>query len=46
MFVAIFIFAIMAQFYKYVEQPEEESITEEIHMDAKNGAVNESYKED
>ncbi|XP_029032404.1 peptide transporter family 1 isoform X2 [Osmia bicornis bicornis] len=46
MLVAIFIFAVMAYFYKYVEQPEEESVTEEIHMDTKNGAVNESYKDD
>lgn len=46
MFVDIIIFAIMAKFYKYVEVPEEESITEEINMEVKGGEVNTSFKDD
>lgn len=46
MFIDTIIFSIMAKFYKYVEVPQDESNTEEIHMDTKNGTVNESYKDD
>ncbi|XP_054012778.1 peptide transporter family 1 isoform X1 [Hylaeus anthracinus] len=45
MFVDMIIFAFMAKFYKYVEVPDDGSITEEINMDVKNGIVNESYKD-
>ncbi|CAL7933595.1 unnamed protein product [Xylocopa violacea] len=46
MFVDIIIFAIMAKFYKYVDVPEDESVTEEITMDVKGGEVNASYQDD
>ncbi|XP_076764514.1 peptide transporter family 1 [Xylocopa sonorina] len=46
MFIDIIIFAIMAKFYKYVEVPEDESVTEEITMDVKGGEVNASYQDD
>ncbi|XP_076385714.1 peptide transporter family 1 isoform X2 [Megachile rotundata] len=44
MFVSMIIFAIMATFYKYVDPPEEEPVTEEI--DLKCGNINMSYKDD
>ncbi|XP_017881375.1 peptide transporter family 1 [Ceratina calcarata] len=46
MFVDIIIFAVMAKFYKYVEIPEESSISEEINMELKGGQLNASYKDD
>lgn len=46
MFVDIIIFALLAKFYKYVERPEEKSITEEMNGNGKNGTANESYMDD
>ncbi|XP_076649962.1 peptide transporter family 1 isoform X2 [Halictus rubicundus] len=46
MFIDIIAFSILARFYTYVRKPEEESVTEEMDMNGKNGIVNESYKDD
>ncbi|KAG7211258.1 hypothetical protein KM043_010566 [Ampulex compressa] len=46
MFAVILIFAVMAKFYKYVEIQEDESMKEDIALEAKNGTVNTAYKDD
>ncbi|XP_031828402.1 peptide transporter family 1 isoform X2 [Nomia melanderi] len=46
MFIDIIVFAVMARFYKYVEEPEAQSIAEEIRLDDKYGTLNPTYKDD
>ncbi|XP_076679863.1 peptide transporter family 1 isoform X2 [Andrena cerasifolii] len=46
MFLDIIIFSIMAKFYKYVDVPEDDDLTEEISMTDKRGTENKSYKDD
>lgn len=45
MFIDILVFAAIAKFYKHIDEPETQSIAEEIRMDDKYGTVNPTYKD-
>nr|XP_033330919.1 peptide transporter family 1 isoform X1 [Megalopta genalis]XP_033330925.1 peptide transporter family 1 isoform X2 [Megalopta genalis] len=46
MAVDMILFAIMAQFYRYIVTPEEEVASDDIHMKEERGILNKSYQDD